>query len=338
MDNNYTTIKERVLYFAKNQNIGIEFLLKKIGMTYGSFKGKAKKGTLNSDAIDNLLTIYPNINPRWLISGQGEMLLKSNEEAQELLEESKNRFDIDIFLERQGLTYEILSEKSMGNYSAEGIRQMRKITNKIPSQFIEMLKTNFGSQAVDECFRPISTIEEEYLLKQTRKDYLHTGPTGNTYKDLNNGKYKVSVPLVPAYAYAQYLTDYQADELKERFEYVDFVVDFIGKGKYYAFEIKGDSMDDDSKRSIPDGSTVLARDVKQEYWKDKLHFNKFPYWIIVHQNSIMCKQIVEHDVERGVIKCHSLNDSPEYSDFEVDLREVRQLLNIVKVQTEVKFL
>ncbi|MBK3516676.1 XRE family transcriptional regulator [Carboxylicivirga marina] len=166
---------------------------------------------------------------------------------------------------------------------------------------------------------------------------VYYGPTGNEYKEMENGRYKVSVPLVQAHAYARYLTDYQASDLHERFEYVDFVVDMIGKGKYYAFEIKGDSMDDDSKRSIPHGSTVLARDVKSEYWKDKLNFKKFPYWIIVHENSILCKEVIAHDVEKGIIKCHSLNDSPEYSDFEVNLREVKQLLNIVKVQQDVNF-
>lgn len=74
MEKNYTNIKERILYFAKNKGIAIEMFLSTIGMTYGSFKGKAKGGTLNSDAIANILTSYPDIDPEWLLTGKGEML------------------------------------------------------------------------------------------------------------------------------------------------------------------------------------------------------------------------------------------------------------------------
>ncbi|WP_347066071.1 S24 family peptidase [Flavobacterium sp. WV_118_3] len=66
-------IKERVLYFAKKQNISIEFFLKSIDMTYGSFKGKAKEGSLNSDAIEKILINYPDISIEWLLTGNGDM-------------------------------------------------------------------------------------------------------------------------------------------------------------------------------------------------------------------------------------------------------------------------
>jgi hypothetical protein len=47
MEKIYINIKERVLYVAKYKEISIENFLLKIGMTYGSFKGKAKKaGTI----------------------------------------------------------------------------------------------------------------------------------------------------------------------------------------------------------------------------------------------------------------------------------------------------
>ena len=69
-----TNIKERVLQFAKNQGISIETFLAKIGMTYGSFRGKAKFGSLNSNAIVEIYTIFPQINIDWLLTGKGEML------------------------------------------------------------------------------------------------------------------------------------------------------------------------------------------------------------------------------------------------------------------------
>ena len=43
-------------------------------MTYGGFTGENKKRPVNSDAIANLLVEYPDVNPRWLLTGQGSML------------------------------------------------------------------------------------------------------------------------------------------------------------------------------------------------------------------------------------------------------------------------
>lgn len=75
MDKFYTNIKERVLYFAKYKGVSIEKFLDSIGMTYGSFKGKAKEGALNSTAIEEIYTKYSDINLIWLITGKGEMII-----------------------------------------------------------------------------------------------------------------------------------------------------------------------------------------------------------------------------------------------------------------------
>ncbi len=78
MEKKYTNIKERVLYLAEYKMISKERFLESIGMTYGSFKGKAKNGTLNSDAIANISTNYNDVNLQWLLTGDGNML-KENE-------------------------------------------------------------------------------------------------------------------------------------------------------------------------------------------------------------------------------------------------------------------
>ncbi|MXV38965.1 peptidase S24 [Flavobacteriaceae bacterium Ap0902] len=43
-------------------------------MSYGNFKGKSKNTPLNSNAIEDILTMCPDINPEWLLTGNGEML------------------------------------------------------------------------------------------------------------------------------------------------------------------------------------------------------------------------------------------------------------------------
>ena len=67
-------IKERILQIAKREGITNREICQKIGLTYGGFTGENKKRPVNSDAIANLLAEYPDVNPRWLLTGQGSML------------------------------------------------------------------------------------------------------------------------------------------------------------------------------------------------------------------------------------------------------------------------
>lgn len=84
MDNKISTIKDRCLYIAKHKGITQELFCEKIGMTHGNFKGAAKQTPLNSNAIVNILSIYPDINPEWLLTGDGNML-KSITQQKEVL-------------------------------------------------------------------------------------------------------------------------------------------------------------------------------------------------------------------------------------------------------------
>ncbi|MDU1889456.1 MAG: helix-turn-helix domain-containing protein [Dysgonomonas sp.] len=163
--------------------------------------------------------------------------------------------------------------------------------------------------------------EEPYLITKA----------GLKYYEMANGKYRMRVPFIPVKAYAKYIDEYRdAEFMGQEFDEFDFIVDKIGHGRYFAFEIKGDSMDNDSKRSLCNGDIVLARELGKEHWRNKLHTEDYPNWIIVLNNTILCKQIVDQDLEKGTITCHSLNPSPEYSDFELKLDDICQLCNIVQ--------
>lgn len=163
--------------------------------------------------------------------------------------------------------------------------------------------------------------EEPYLITKS----------GVKYYEMLNGKYRMRVPFIPVKAYAKYTDECRdAEFVGDEFEEFDFIVDKIGHGRYFAFEIKGDSMDNDTKRSLSNGDIVLARELSLEHWRNKLHTEDFPNWIIVLDNTILCKQILDQDLDKGTIVCHSLNPSPEYSDFELKLNDVCQLLNIIQ--------
>ena len=89
MDKKYTNIKERVIFFAKSSGLSIEPFLLSIGMTYGSFKGKAKEGSLNSEAIAKIFTNHPSISLEWLLTGKGKMI---KEDKNDYLNSEKTTF------------------------------------------------------------------------------------------------------------------------------------------------------------------------------------------------------------------------------------------------------
>jgi hypothetical protein len=151
--------------------------------------------------------------------------------------------------------------------------------------------------------------------------------------DLGNGKYIMIVPLVTEYAYAGYLSGFRDPEYLEELPKHTIIVDKHHKGNYRAFEGVGDSMDDGTKESIPDGSIVTAREINQDYWKSRFHTHRYKdYVIVTNDEGIIIKRIINHDVENGIITCHSLNpDKSYYPDFNINLRDVKQIFNIVNV-------
>ncbi|MCK8490434.1 MULTISPECIES: hypothetical protein [Spirosoma] len=90
-------------------------------------------------------------------------------------------------------------------------------------------------------------------------------------------------------------------------------------------------MDNDRKDAISAGDIVIGRNVARHLWKSKLHIHRFPDFVIVHQDGIVIKRIVRHDVENGIIDCVSLNEDKKfYPDYSMKLSEVYELYNIVK--------
>lgn len=72
------TIKEKILtYLDTTGKIKAEFY-KAIGASPSNFKGAGKKSALSSDKIAEILTLYPDLSPDWLLNGIGEMLRTPN--------------------------------------------------------------------------------------------------------------------------------------------------------------------------------------------------------------------------------------------------------------------
>ena len=139
-------------------------------------------------------------------------------------------------------------------------------------------------------------------------------------------------PFVSQKAYAGYLSGWADEEYVESLPTVAFPVDHTPSGKYLVFEVKGDSMDDGTYDSYLEGDLLLCRQIGIHLWADsKLHFKRWDF-VIVHEEGVIVKRIVDHDVENHTITVHSLNpDKRRYPDRVIDLSEVRQILNVVSM-------
>ena len=180
------------------------------------------------------------------------------------------------------------------------IKALRKAKKKTQQEFAELLRCDqsFISQ-IESGKRPLPDDALEVLLEnfgnETLAEYKVTPQRAESLViqrndiDFDNIMF---VPLVSQYAYAGYLNGFGDEEYVDNLPTIPWFVDREYKGKYLFFEVRGDSMDDGSIESYPEGSKLLSRYIRHEHWRCGLNINSWDF-IIVHRNEgILAKRIV----------------------------------------------
>lgn len=73
-------ILERIKQYIDCKSISVAAFEKSIGMSNASFGKCLKKGgAIGTDKLENILSVYPDISPNWLLTGNGTMLRNSTE-------------------------------------------------------------------------------------------------------------------------------------------------------------------------------------------------------------------------------------------------------------------
>jgi len=161
----------------------------------------------------------------------------------------------------------------------------------------------------------------------------HANTSSNEPIEISPGRWQMTVELVPVYAQAGYLSGYGDEHFLEELPKHSFTTNVLAKGKYRAFEVAGDSMDNGNiKEAIPDGIVVVGREVDKQYWTSKFHTHKWPNWLFVHKTEgVVVKQIASQDLSNGDITLTSLNpDKNKYPDFKINLDDVNQVYNVIR--------
>lgn len=217
-----------------------------------------------------------------------------------------------------GLTPQKLSNISVKETNEDG---KKASTNKV------------RAEALGTFCEVYTYVNPQYILTGSGSMFIQEQETKQEIKSnaqpLNTEMY-MHVPLVNQYAYGGYLNGYQDNTYMDSLPTIPFIVDHEGKGNYIVFEVKGDSMNDGTEEGYLEGDRLLCREIPSHLWVDsKLHIKKWDF-VIVHEDGIIVKRIVDHDVDNHTITVHSLNDF--YPDRVIDLAEVRQIFNVVELQ------
>lgn len=117
-----TTIKERVLQISDYYDIKKEKFFIDLGLSYANFKGIQKKTSLSSDAIDKILSKYPEICVSWLVLGKGAMIENTNDTH---TEQKPSEKDINVYLELIGMQKKEIArlEKEIGEFKIKTMKE-----------------------------------------------------------------------------------------------------------------------------------------------------------------------------------------------------------------------
>lgn len=241
---------------------------------------------------------------------------------------SYNKLADEIGLEKNTKIYHVKNGRN--EISSE---LAKTITDRYSQVNYDWLLTGKGEMLKSE--EPTKEIKVAEILKKI----------GAEQKDINeiktellgtSGELKIkeypnllNVRFVSNKARAGWSDNFYSEDYLEKLPIIAVEADANYKGKYLAFEIEGDSMEPD----YIEGNIVICREIQRHLWTSKLHYKDYDFVIVHVHNGIMLKEIIDHDVEKGIITCHSIN-SEHHPDFKIDLREVSYLFNVVEVRQQ----
>ncbi len=181
------------------------------------------------------------------------------------------------------------------------------------------------------------SIAELYMHEVNETDGKYDGKPkfsskGQQLKQVGQSKYLISVPLVSNEQQRAYCENLKNTDYVSGLSHIGFVIEEVEDNHYAAFEITNNSMDNGKIGGIPNKAIVLGKLVPAKKFPSEWSSRPKRPWILVTLEGIMCKSIADYDKENAKLKCHNLNPSPEYTDFELSMETLEQLFLVVKKQ------
>lgn len=179
----------------------------------------------------------------------------------------------------------------------------------------------------------VTVLNEDLALYESNTPEILTNKYGNRFFLYSDGTTVIEVVKIPLKAHASYVESYFDERINEDFEKVKFDVDHVGSGHYQCFETDGDSMDSEKTGlgiDIPDGSVLLAREIKRELWYN-LHRTDLGQ-IYITKKGIWHKDFKSYDMGTGEITLSSRNK--KHKDFKISINDIFQIFNVIKIKKQ----
>lgn len=76
-------IKARILQFIENQGIQKKEFCDKTNISYSNLKGKSLNSEIGGEYLINIVEVYSEISPTWLLTGKGNMIKTLEQNSEE---------------------------------------------------------------------------------------------------------------------------------------------------------------------------------------------------------------------------------------------------------------
>ena len=141
------------------------------------------------------------------------------------------------------------------------------------------------------------------------------------------------VPLIEEYAQSGFLAGYNDNDFLDELPKYAILVEKYHKGKYFAFKMSGESMDDGTSESIKAGDIILCREIPRGLW-NRFHITNYKDYVVVHKEGLLVKRAIDYVDDRAVT-LRSLNqDKDRFKDEIVNFEDISLLLNIVSINRQ----
>jgi len=278
---------ERIKEFIDSKGISVKKFEESVGFSNGSFASQLKKHkTIGVDKLENILRIYPELNPTWVLRGIGNMLIQTPYDR------------INYILEKKGITErEFEKGTNAGNYIIAGAYNRAK---KNPGDI------SVAEGWVESVLKIAPEYSKSWLLYGLEPQMVQPESHPNSIINFM-GKHRI--PLIPTDAFAgPGLPSFDDLPIEEYYDISDFYdADFI-------IRVKGASM----QPNYCSGDLVACRIVQETLF---FQWGKI-YVINTRSQGVMIKRIKRSSLEGHILL---VSDNEDYDPFDVPVSDIDAL-------------
>ena len=150
MENNLASVKRRILLIADIKRVSKEDFCSSIGQTYGNYKGKNLDTAVSSDVLANILSMYPDVNIDFILTGTGDPIRRIEATGGHSLSIGGDNHGVNLFassIEEQTIAQHAGDDRLIEALKSE-IAHLRALVNQRDEQMLDLVKNLVGKSGI----------------------------------------------------------------------------------------------------------------------------------------------------------------------------------------------